>query len=191
MHQKRNRSICPLKLIPYCNHGETSLTVSHHAIDTSKASHCQPVDHAVPWPHHANDTSKASHLQPVDHTDADTPNGNQDNDGANEEIEHGSNNNDTDDEDEDEDTEVNAPKQQPCTFNNNIHPSQLHFYSGTWINVLIIAKNSYRLFIHTNDPFPKCTAASLEDAHICLINAIGKFKEESRLPLNEGNLIQL
>ena len=89
IHQKRNRSIHPLKLIPYCNHGETSLAVSCHATDASKASHHQPVDHA----------------------DVDTPDGNQDNDGANEEIEHGSNNNNADDEDEDEDTEINAPKQ--------------------------------------------------------------------------------
>ena len=138
---------------------------------------------------HANDTSKASHHQPVDHTDADTPNGNQDNNGTNEEIEHGSNNNNKD---EDEDTEVNAPKQQwPHTFNNDIHPSQLCFYSGTWVNVLIISKNNYRLFIHIDDPFPERMAASLEDACICLLDAIGKFKEESRLPLNEGNLIQL
>ena len=89
IHQKRNRSIHPPKLIPHCNHGEASLAVLHHATDISKASH----------------------RQPVDHTDMDTPNGNQDNDGANEEIEHGSNNNNTDDEDEDEDTEVNIPKQ--------------------------------------------------------------------------------
>ena len=73
MHQKRNRSICPPKLIPYRNHGETSLAVSHHTTDTSKASHRQPVDHAVPRPCHANDTSKASHCQPVDHADTDTP----------------------------------------------------------------------------------------------------------------------
>ena len=89
MHQKRNRSIHPLNLIPYCNHGETLLAVSHHTTDTSKASH----------------------RQPVDHTDTDTPDGNQDNDGVNEEIEHGSNNNNADDEDKDEDTEVNVPKQ--------------------------------------------------------------------------------
>ena len=158
MHQKRNRSICPPKLTPYHNRGETSLAVSRHTADTSKASHHQPVDHAAPWPHHTNDTSKASHRQPVDHADADTPNGNQDNDGANEEIEHGSNNNNADDEDKDKDTEVNAPKQrQPCTFNNDICPSQLRFNSGTWVDVLITAKNNYRLFIHTNDPFPKHT----------------------------------
>ena len=66
IHQKRNRSIHPLKLIPYHNHGETLLAVSCHATDTSKASHHQPVDHA----------------------DVDTPDGNQDKDGANEEIEH-------------------------------------------------------------------------------------------------------
>ena len=112
MHQKRNRSICPPKLIPYRNHGETSLTVSRHATDTSKASHRQPVDHTAPWPRHTNDTSKASHCQPVDHAEPDTPDGNQDNNGVNEEIEHGSNNNDADDEDKDEDTEVNVLKQQ-------------------------------------------------------------------------------
>ena len=147
MHQKRYISICPLILIPYHNHGETLLIVSHHANDTSKASHHEPVDCAVPWPHHpndtfkasqcqpvdntvlhhTNDTSKTSHHQPVDHTDADIPNGNQDNNGANEEIEHGSNNNSAEDEDKDENIEVNAPKQQqPHTFNNDICPSQLH-----------------------------------------------------------------
>ena len=62
--------------------------------------------------HHGKDTSKASHRQPVDHADSDTPDGNQDNLEANNEIEHGSNNNDADDEDEDEDTEANAPKRR-------------------------------------------------------------------------------
>ena len=96
MHQKRNRYIHPPKLIPYHNHGETSLAVLRHTNDASKASHCQPVDHA-------------------------------DNDGANEEIEHGSNNNDADDEDKDEDTEVNVPKQQrPRT----ITTSALHNYTS-------------------------------------------------------------
>jgi hypothetical protein len=163
MHQMKNGSTCPPKFIPHRNHGETLRAVSRHA----------------------NDTSKASHRQPVDHADPDTPDGNQDN-----EIEHGPNNNDADDEDEDEGTEVNAPKRRQRTFNSDIRPSQLRFYSGTWVDVLIIAKNNYRLFIHNEDPFPERTAASLEDARICLIDAIGRFRAESRLPLNEGKLIQ-
>ena len=67
-------------------------------------------------------------------------------------------------------------------------PSQLHFYSGSWVDVLIAAKNNYRLFINTEDPFPERTAASLEDAHRSLLDTIGKFTEESKLPLDQGLL---
>ena len=140
--------------------------------------------------HHANDaSSKALHRQPAGHPI------NQDNLGENREIDDGSNNNDADDEDddkdEDEDTQVIGLKQRrTCTSNSNICSSQLRFYSGTWIDVLIVAKNNYRLFIHTEDPFPERTVLSLEDAWACLLDAIGKFKEESQLPLDEGMLVQ-
>ena len=134
--------------------------------------------------HHTNNTSEASLRQPVGHPV------NQDNLEANEAIDDGSNNNDADDEDEDG-TQVNGPKQRRSrTSNSNIRPSQLRFYSGTWVDVLILAKNNYRLFIHNEDPFPERTAVSLEDARGCLLDAIGKFKEESQLPLDDGMLIQ-
>lgn len=131
--------------------------------------------------HHANDTSKASHHQPlaVGHVI------NQDRDdlGANKEIDDS--NNDADDEDED------RPNQRRTrTSNSNVLTSQLRFYSGTWVDVLIAAKNNYRLFIHNEDSFPERTVASLEDARACLLDAIGKFREESQLPLDERMLIQ-
>jgi hypothetical protein len=120
---------------------------------------------------HTNNTSKASRREPVDH----------------------SNNEDADDEDEDqlENTEVNVPKQrQQRTFNSDIRSSQLRFYSGTWVDVLIAAKNNYRLFIHNEDPFPERTATSLQDTCNCLIDAIGDFRAERRLHLDEGKSIQ-
>lgn len=97
---------------------------------------------------------------------------------------------DADADDEDEDEEATGPKQRRSrTSNGDIRPTQLRFYSGTWVDVLIAAKNNYRLFVHTDDPFPERTAASLEDAHGCLLEAIGKFREESQLPLDQGMLI--
>jgi hypothetical protein len=133
---------------------------------------------------HANDTSQALRRQPVDHPI------NQDNLGENREI-NVDLNNDADDEDEDECTQVNEPKQRRSrTSNGDIRPSQLRFYSGSWVDVLIAAKNNFRLFIHNEDPFPERTAASLEDARNCLLDAIGTFREENQLPLDEGKLDQ-
>ena len=67
-------------------------------------------------------------------------------------------------------------------------PLQLCFYSGSWVDILIAAKNNYRLFINTEDPFPEHTAASLEDVHQSLLDAIGKFTKESKFPLYQGLL---
>ena len=159
-------------------------------------------------PHH-NDTSKAPRRQPVEHPESDTPDGNQpgDNIGANDEIDHGDNadhggdavhgddvvgdnalhSDDADDED-DENTEVK--RRRPRTFNDDIRSSQLPFYSGTWVDVLLLAKNNYRLYIHKEDPFPERTAANLEDAHDCLMEAIGQFELRSRLPLDQSMFIR-
>jgi hypothetical protein len=130
---------------------------------------------------HANDTSKASRRQPVDHPI------NRDN---LQQIDSNDDDAQADDEDEDETNQVDGPKRrQSRTSNNDIRPSQLRFYSGTWVDVLLAAKNNYRLFIHNEDPFPERTSANLEDAHGCLLDAIGTFKEENRLHLNEGKVI--
>jgi hypothetical protein len=137
--------------------------------------------------HHKNDTSKASRHQAVDHPI------NEDNLGANIEIDRDdgpNNNNNADDEDEDEDTEVTRRKRRSRTSNGDIRASQLRFYSGIWVDVLVAAKNNYRLFIHNEEPFPERTSISLEDARMCLLDALGKFQEERQLPLDEGMLIQ-
>ena len=171
--------------IPRLNVQPTSRTTSHHANGTSNASHRQAVDHPT---HHANGTSKASRRQTVDHPI------NRDNLRANNEINNRSND-DADNEDEDDsEDEVNqdaGPKiRRPRTLNNDIRSSQLRFYSGTWVDILTAAKNNYRLFIHNEDPFPERSSADLEDAHVCLLDAVGKFKEDPQLTIDEGMLIQ-
>ena len=65
-------------------------------------------------------------------------------------------------------------------------PTQLRFYSGCWLDVLKDAKFQYRLYIHTEDPFPERSRDSLSDAHKCLLEAISKFQEEVKLELKES-----
>jgi hypothetical protein len=72
---------------------------------------------------------------------------------------------------------------------NDPKPSQLRHYSGPWVDVLVDAKHSYRLFIHTDDPFPERNSDSLNDAHNCLLEAIGKYVEEQNGTLDEGWLL--
>lgn len=56
-------------------------------------------------------------------------------------------------------------------------PSQLGFYAGPWVNVLIIARNNYRRLIHTVNPFPEWNADSLKDAHDILLEAITEYED--------------
>ena len=56
-------------------------------------------------------------------------------------------------------------------------PSQLGFYAGPWIDILIIARNNYRKLIHTVDPFPERNTDSLKDAHNILLEAIAEYKD--------------
>ena len=75
---------------------------------------------------------------------------------------------------------------QHCSTTIPAQPTQLHFYHGCWVDVLKDAKDLYRHFIHTEEPFPEYSHDSLADAHGHLIDSIGKFQEEARLPLDEG-----
>jgi hypothetical protein len=206
-----SESTRPSKPIPHSNHGhrETFRYLlssirwpnSYHSTETHRDREIEdrvPGRNAQTTSHHANGASNAPRSQPQDsdHPNLDTPDGNQNNGANTYEVDHGSNNDsdDADDEVEDEETEVNGPKQRrPRTFNGDIRPSQLRFYSGSWVDVLILAKNNYRLFIHSRavNPFPERTAASLEDAHVCLIDAIAKFREETKLRLDEGIMLKL
>ena len=67
-------------------------------------------------------------------------------------------------------------------------PTQLCFYSGSWVDVLKDAKYRFRFCIHTEVPFPERTTDSLSVTHDCLVEAIAKFQDEVRLPLDEGLL---
>ena len=72
----------------------------------------------------------------------------------------------------------------------NPHPNHLGFYSGTWHDVLVEAKFKYRLFIHTENPFPERNTNSLRDAHDCLLEIITKYQDDGIL-LDEGTVNQL
>lgn len=67
------------------------------------------------------------------------------------------------------------------------HPHHLGFYSGTWYDALVDAKNSYRLFIHTQNPFPDRNSNSLRDAHDCLLEVIVRYKDDG-IQLDEGTV---
>jgi len=68
-------------------------------------------------------------------------------------------------------------------------PTQISFYSGAWVNVLKDMKNEYHFHIHciTDDPFPEHDAVTLQDAHNCLLEAMGCHEDNPTAePLNQG-----
>ena len=69
----------------------------------------------------------------------------------------------------------------------DLHPHRLGFYSGTWYDVLVEAKNRYWLFIHTQNPFPERNRDGLHDAHDCLLETVSKYKDDG-IQLDEGNI---
>ena len=70
-------------------------------------------------------------------------------------------------------------------------PTQLSFYSGSWVDVLQGVKILYCLWIHTQDPLPEHNQNTLTDVHACLMDAIGWFEEEWKIPLDKGSFILL
>jgi hypothetical protein len=73
-----------------------------------------------------------------------------------------------------------APSRAPRNSNSKSHvpkPSQLGFYSGTWVDVLIYARNGYRKLIHTKDPFPERNLENLQVAQNILLEAISDYIE--------------
>lgn len=57
-------------------------------------------------------------------------------------------------------------------------PSQLGFYSGPWVDVLVQARNRYRKHIHTTEPFPERTTEKLKDVRVILLEEIGEYKDK-------------
>ena len=58
------------------------------------------------------------------------------------------------------------------------------------MDVLIAARNDYRKFLHTADPFPERNTDSLRDVHNILLDAICEFKETGG-ELDNGSLLLL
>lgn len=56
-------------------------------------------------------------------------------------------------------------------------PSQLGFYSGPWLDVLVDTRNSYRRMIHTSagEAFPERNPENLMAAHNILLEAISEY----------------
>jgi hypothetical protein len=65
-------------------------------------------------------------------------------------------------------------------------PSHLGYYRGAWVDVLVDARNHYRLTIHTGDPFPERNCETLKVAHDILLEAIARHMEGGGIPLDEG-----
>ena len=80
------------------------------------------------------------------------------------------------------DNNVIPPKAQAKQNSRNSHhnpnPHHLGYYSGAWYDVLVEAKNRYRLFNHTQIPFPDRNSNSLQDTHDCLLETIARYKED-------------
>ena len=83
----------------------------------------------------------------------------------------------------DDESDTNDSQRKPRAARNSkpqgeTKPSQLGFYSGAWVGILITARNNYSNFIHTGDkPFPERTIDNLQDVHNFLMEAIGEFRE--------------
>ena len=67
-------------------------------------------------------------------------------------------------------------------------PNQLRFYTGSWIDILTNAKNWYRLKLHCvlMNPFPERSAATLNEAHKCILDAVGCHLEEESNELEDS-----
>jgi hypothetical protein len=56
-------------------------------------------------------------------------------------------------------------------------PTQLQFYSGTWVDILKLAKKYFRLWIAMECNFPE-REKHFKDATDCLTRAIDKYQQE-------------
>jgi hypothetical protein len=71
-----------------------------------------------------------------------------------------------------------APSRAPRNSKSHVaKPSQLGFYSGPWVDVLIYARNGYRKLIHTKEPFPERNLENLKVAQNTLLEAISEYME--------------
>ena len=57
--------------------------------------------------------------------------------------------------------------------------SQIGFYQGHWVQILILAKAFFRYYIHTETAFPERNDESLDHARECVLEAIQNYMTEN------------
>jgi hypothetical protein len=86
------------------------------------------------------------------------------------------------DSDHEDNMSDNGKTANRATRNSKSHgdakPSQLGYYRGAWLDVLIAARNNYRKMIHTSNPFPERNPDNLREAHNFLLEAIAEHTDQ-------------
>ena len=69
-------------------------------------------------------------------------------------------------------------------------PSQIGFYTGHWVHILVSAKALFRHDIHMRIPFPECNDENLKFAYECVIESIAEYMEDNRgVQIDTGKLL--
>ena len=68
-------------------------------------------------------------------------------------------------------------------------PTNLRFYGGAWHDVLVMAKNIYRLAIHADgqNPFPERNDPNLDAAHDSLFEATNQLSREAKEAIDRAS----
>lgn len=94
-----------------------------------------------------------------------------------------------DEESDHEDSRVKkrAPRHSKSN-NKDPKPTQARYYPRSISGLIEVAKNYYRLDIHTREPFPDRTSRTLRVAGDCFLDAVNENQDDERNPrLDEGN----
>ena len=71
-------------------------------------------------------------------------------------------------------------------------PSQIGFYMGHWVHILVSAKalHVFQHDIHTRIPFPEHNNENLKFAHECIVESIVEYMEDNRgVQIDTGKLL--
>ena len=75
-------------------------------------------------------------------------------------------------------------------FHRDPIPSQIGFYTGHWVHILVSAKALFQHDIHTRIPFPERNDENLKFAHECVIESIAEYMEDNRgVQIDTGKLL--
>ena len=97
---------------------------------------------------------------------------------------------DSEDDDDEDNASENDGRPGRAIRNSKTHdpkPSQLSYYHGIWVDILVDARNNYRKYIHTKNPFPEHNSNNLMEAQNFLLEATAAYKE--KYEIDEGIFI--